>query len=64
MIILKTTKTDFLFKYTGNIEVYRLEPFLCISADHIIKDPDLLDGWETRVFDKFWLEDIEWIRGE
>lgn len=63
MITIETNKTNFLFKYKGNIEIYIEKSFLCITADSIVRIPNTLYISEVKVFDKFWLVDIECIKG-
>lgn len=70
MLIVKLLTSDHIFKYEGNIEVSRLDEFLCISANRDIwdlKDNDELEDliiMSVRIYDGFFIEDVEYIKGE
>lgn len=65
MITIKTYKSDFEFKYQGNIELYVDDVFLTIKADSSIPSDSEYEiyVWYANIADKFWLEDIESIVG-
>lgn len=70
MLIVKLKTSDFIFKYEGDIEVSRRDEFLCISANKDIwdlKEQDELEDlliYNKKVYDGFFIEDVEYIRGE
>lgn len=65
MIIIKTTKSDYLFKYAGNIEIHNDDGiFLVVSSDKLIQEENELSLVSVSTYDKFWIEDIEYIKGE
>lgn len=63
MITIITNVTNFKFKYEGQIELRLEEPFIIIKADRTIEDKDSLQHVGTLIIDKFWIKDIESIKG-
>jgi len=63
MIIIRTNKSNYEFKYRGKVELYLDEPFLSVIADISILNTDF-DRCDSKMHDKFLLEDIVSITGE
>jgi len=65
MIILKCKNSDYLFKYKGNIELYITENCVYVSADDTVQSEDeSLFIVTSHTWDRFFVEEVEWIKGE
>ena len=63
-MIIITVKSGFRFCYRGSISLIFYDVSVHIDACDYDSNPDNLYTWDKKVFDIFWLEDIESIRGE
>lgn len=65
MISIRTIYSTYVFRYEGNIKVDIDDfPFVTITADKFLVDKDGLPRVSSLTIDKFWIQDIESIKGE
>ena len=63
MIEIKCKQSDYIARYKGKIILESDEMFLNVYAD--FTETNHFDDftWQINVWDRFFLDDIEWIRG-
>lgn len=67
MISIKTTRSPFIFRYAGKIDIMRDDLLISIKSTQVVVDRIVLNQLDTNIstlcVDKFFADEIEYIIG-